>query len=183
MSSSFKSRGLKEPNFVHQRSITVAATFHRQDSTNTWDVTRFRMIWEKQSIYICRYRYLYYIQYMCIFFQSTYYTCVHICLHIQNTTKNIPKTLPTPISIQPFSKKPCSPSPHISTRNKLKITLRYPPWNKHSTWKWMVGIRSFPFGARPIFRGENVSFSEGILNWTLSLVHHLIGHNPKITPK
>ncbi len=23
-----------------------------------------------------------------------------------------------------------------------------------NTWKWMVGIRSFPFGARPIFRGE-----------------------------
>ena len=30
----------------------------------------------------------------------------------------------------------------------------YPPWNQHSTWKWMVGIRSFPFGAQPIFRGE-----------------------------
>ena len=27
------------------------------------------------------------------------------------------------------------------------------------TWKWMVGIRSFPFGARPIFRGY-VSFRE-----------------------
>ena len=28
----------------------------------------------------------------------------------------------------------------------LKLTAR--------TWKWMVGIRSFPFGARPIFRCE-----------------------------
>ena len=28
-------------------------------------------------------------------------------------------------------------------------------------WKWMIGIRSFPFGARPIFRGKlAVSFRE-----------------------
>ena len=30
------------------------------------------------------------------------------------------------------------------------------------TWKWMVGRRSFPFGARPIFRGVLVSFRECI---------------------
>ena len=36
----------------------------------------------------------------------------------------------------------------------LKLTVR--------TWKWMVGIWSFPFGFRPIFRCENVSFREGI---------------------
>ena len=36
----------------------------------------------------------------------------------------------------------------------LKLTVR--------TQKWMVGIRSFPFRARPIFRGElAVSFREG----------------------
>ena len=30
------------------------------------------------------------------------------------------------------------------------------------SWKWMVGIRSFPFGAfRPILRGRTVSFREG----------------------
>ena len=30
------------------------------------------------------------------------------------------------------------------------------------TWKWMVGIRSFPFGARPIFKGE-LLVSESVL--------------------
>ncbi len=39
----------------------------------------------------------------------------------------------------------------------LKLTVR--------PWKWMVGIRSFPIGLRPIFRGENVSFREGRSNW------------------
>ena len=34
----------------------------------------------------------------------------------------------------------------------LKLTAR--------TSKFMVGRRSFPFGTRPIFRGENVSFRE-----------------------
>ena len=29
-----------------------------------------------------------------------------------------------------------------------------PETNSKSTWKWMVGIRLFPFGARPIFRGR-----------------------------
>ncbi len=29
------------------------------------------------------------------------------------------------------------------------------------SWKWMVGIPSFPFGARPILRGRTVSFREG----------------------
>ena len=39
----------------------------------------------------------------------------------------------------------------------------YPPWNQHfRPQKWMIGIRSFPIGFRPIFRGENVSFREGI---------------------
>ena len=37
--------------------------------------------------------------------------------------------------------------------HSLKLTVR--------TWKWMVGIRSFPFGFRPIFRGKlAVSFRE-----------------------
>ncbi len=37
---------------------------------------------------------------------------------------------------------------------RLKIRV-YP-------WKWMFGIQSFPFGARPIFRGKlAVSFREG----------------------
>ncbi len=36
-----------------------------------------------------------------------------------------------------------------------------PKTNSKSPWKWMVGIRSFSFGARPIFRGElAVSFRE-----------------------
>ncbi len=35
-------------------------------------------------------------------------------------------------------------------------------WPSLNPWKWMVGIRSFSFGAfRPIFRGENVSFPGG----------------------
>ena len=39
-------------------------------------------------------------------------------------------------------------------KTSLKLTVR--------TWKWMVGIRSFPFGFRPIFRGKlAVSFREG----------------------
>ena len=37
-------------------------------------------------------------------------------------------------------------------------SYRIPPLlitvNQHSTWKLMVGRRSFPFAARPIFRGE-----------------------------
>ena len=34
----------------------------------------------------------------------------------------------------------------------LKLTAR--------TWQWMIGIRSFPCGIWPIFRGEDVSFRE-----------------------
>ena len=34
-----------------------------------------------------------------------------------------------------------------------------PETNMLSIWKWMVGIRSFPFGARPICRREMWSFS------------------------
>ncbi len=49
----------------------------------------------------------------------------------------------------------------ISGREFLWKNNAYPPWNEHSPWKWMVGIRSFPIGFRPIFRGENVSFREG----------------------
>ena len=31
----------------------------------------------------------------------------------------------------------------------------YPPWKLTARpWKWMVGIRAFPFGGRPIFRCE-----------------------------
>ena len=49
----------------------------------------------------------------------------------------------------------------------------HPPWNQHwhSTWKWMVGIRSFLFGLRPIFRGKlTVGFS-GCTYTTSSKVH------------
>ena len=37
-----------------------------------------------------------------------------------------------------------------------KKTSTLPETNSKSTWKWMVGIRiwSFPWGRRPIFRGE-----------------------------
>ena len=31
--------------------------------------------------------------------------------------------------------------------------MGYPPWNKHGTWKWMVGIRSFPFWGPAYFQG------------------------------
>ena len=38
---------------------------------------------------------------------------------------------------------------------KQSSKIIYSPWNwQFRTWKWMVGRRSFPFGARPMFRGE-----------------------------
>ena len=37
---------------------------------------------------------------------------------------------------------------------KPQLVTTLPETNSQSTWKWMVGIRSFPFGARPIFRGQ-----------------------------
>ena len=40
----------------------------------------------------------------------------------------------------------------LGTIPSLKLTIR--------TWKWMVGRRLFPFGARPIFRCEHVSCRE-----------------------
>jgi len=36
----------------------------------------------------------------------------------------------------------------------LATSNKHPPWNSYSTWKWMVGIRSFPFGAWPVFKTE-----------------------------
>ena len=39
------------------------------------------------------------------------------------------------------------------------VASRYPPWNQHSTWKWMVGML-FSFWEWPIFR-DYVSFREG----------------------
>ena len=48
-------------------------------------------------------------------------------------------------------------------RAYFSIGLKAPLASSKSTWKWMVGIRSFPFAARPIFRGElAVSFRAGI---------------------
>ena len=44
-------------------------------------------------------------------------------------------------------------APEVSFRECLildKFTL--PETNSKSTWKWMLGIRSFPLGSRPIFR-------------------------------
>ncbi len=58
----------------------------------------------------------------------------------------------------------------ITPKNKgftwvpMVVVECYPPWNFHfRTWKWMVGIRSFPFCDGP-FSGANchVSFREGI---------------------
>ena len=44
----------------------------------------------------------------------------------------------------------------------LNMFCTLPETNSKSTWKWMLGIRvTFPFGARPIFRGKlAVSFRE-----------------------
>ena len=36
---------------------------------------------------------------------------------------------------------------------KKTSLVGYPPWNQHSPWKWMVGIRSFPFG-KAYFQGR-----------------------------
>ena len=48
----------------------------------------------------------------------------------------------------------------------LKLTAR--------TWKWMVGIRSFPFGARPIFRGDLlVSGSVGLELFPFAVIYLL----------
>ena len=47
--------------------------------------------------------------------------------------------------------------------------------------KWMVGRRAFPFGARPIFRGENaVSFREG--NYYNFCLRVLKGYIPSWDP-
>ena len=50
----------------------------------------------------------------------------------------------------------------------LKLTVR--------PWKWMVGIRSFPFGALCLFSGVEwlVSFREGTLSDTFLKVHLLV---------
>ena len=42
--------------------------------------------------------------------------------------------------------------PPLDMKQNVGYTL--PETNSKSPWKWMVGIRSFPFGFRPIFRGE-----------------------------
>ncbi len=51
--------------------------------------------------------------------------------------------------------RPKNPNIH---RNPSENTL--PETNSKSPWKWMVGIRSFPFGMA-YFQGRTVSFREG----------------------
>ena len=51
----------------------------------------------------------------------------------------------------------------------LKLTAR--------TWKWMVGIRSFPFGARPIFRGV-CCLLQGVFHHFFSSTELLAQHLP-----
>ena len=51
----------------------------------------------------------------------------------------------------------------------LKLTAR--------TWKWMVGIRWFPFGARPIFRGFSCLF-QGVFHHFFSSTELLAQHLP-----
>ena len=57
------------------------------------------------------------------------------------------------------------PQIYVDTWNGLPgHTGTLPETNHKSTWKGMVGIPSFPFGARPIFRCY-VSFREGAPIW------------------
>ena len=46
-----------------------------------------------------------------------------------------------------------------------------PSWNQHRTWKWIVGIRSFPFGFRPNLASGYVSFREGMHCWIEHMAH------------
>jgi len=46
-------------------------------------------------------------------------------------------------------------------RWKFETRLKTNMFIHFSTWKWMVGIRSFHFGARPIFRGELLVLGKG----------------------
>ena len=59
-----------------------------------------------------------------------------------------------------------TPLPNVKARNlssqwcnskvfaKINGKITLPETNSKSPYKWMVGIRSFPIGFRPIFRGE-----------------------------
>ena len=77
-------------------------------------------------------------------------------------------TLPKPSSPTVFLSPEVWSPKDVATTLLCKLLGTHPPvvimeftvpeTNSKSTWKWMVGIRSFPFGARPIFRGELLNF-------------------------
>ena len=58
---------------------------------------------------------------------------------------------------------------HLLTGSLLQV-IHLPETNSKSIWKWMVGIRSFPFGARSIFRGELL-----VVYSTIFFVKHHVG--------
>ena len=72
------------------------------------------------------------------------------------------------IAIVPWILRAMVPVFFVGNKNNI-----FPPWNQHSTWKWMVGIRSFPFGAQPIFRGELLVPKRECSWWWFGL--HLLG--------
>ena len=59
---------------------------------------------------------------------------------------------------------------------KFKNTL--PETNSKSTWKWTVGVRSFPCGSWPIFRGD-LLFSGRVFSWCSKLA----SNHPKDSSK
>ena len=50
----------------------------------------------------------------------------------------------------------------------------YPPWNWHSTWKWMVGIL-VSYWVSAYLQGQNVSFSEGCLFLITGMIQEGVG--------
>ena len=57
----------------------------------------------------------------------------------------------------PKKKVVCQP-PIFKGYLSFREGIAFPETDSKSTWKLMVGRQAFPFGARPIFRGELLNF-------------------------
>ena len=69
------------------------------------------------------------------------------------------RCIPSSIAFGPPQEKAFSTSHFVVSRNeKIDMMIRWftlPETNSKSTWKWMIGIRLFPFGAKDPFSGAN----------------------------
>ncbi len=102
------------------------------DTRHTWKLTNFPwkvIIWNGKAIVVQVSFFWRHFSFQGKYTHETY--TPDFCLPVQHFFQVFP---PQKIKKMAWLKIP-----------SLKLTVR--------TWKWMVGIRSFPFGARPIFRG------------------------------